>query len=180
MFDELAERYEQLSRSTVWAELEKTAERLPDKVAVVDGERRRTFAEVRDAAERLDAGLSSLGLTRGSVVAVYLPNCAELVEVFYALQRMGAVIAWINPNYREHEVRFILENSGARALFLYETWYDYNCLEAALGLEGLPDLAHLVVARPREDFVSEDPRVVTLTSLQEAGARMTSSSASSP
>jgi acyl-CoA synthetase (AMP-forming)/AMP-acid ligase II len=143
---------------------------LPDKVAVIDGERRLSFAEVRGHSERVAAGLASVGLGKGDVVAVYMPNSIELVTVFYALQRIGAVIAWINPNYRESEVRFILENSGARALFLFEKWQGYDCLSAALNLDGLPGLGHIVVARAGGQTQVQDARVLRFEDLETLGS----------
>ncbi|HZJ03311.1 MAG TPA: AMP-binding protein [Thermoleophilia bacterium] len=166
---ELTEIYEELRHSTVWQRFTKTADRLPDKVAVVDGDIRLTYRQVREEASRLAQGLSSLGLTKGSVAAVYLPNSAELVTLFYALQKLGVVIAWVNPNYREHELRFILENSGAQALFLFQKWQGYECLSVAVSLEGLPELRTIVAARPSEGFASNDERVTTYAELLAAG-----------
>jgi fatty-acyl-CoA synthase len=138
-------------------------------VAVVDGDIRLTYRDVREQATRLANALSAAGLKKGSVAAVHLPNAAELVTLFFALQKLGVVIAWVNPNYREKEVRFILENSGAEALFLFEEWYGYGCLQAVLSLQGLPDLRKIVVSRSAECFTCEDPRVVSFEDLAASG-----------
>ncbi len=134
----------------------------------MDGDVRLTYRELREEATRLARGLSRLGLAKGSVAAVYLPNSTELVTLFYALQKLGVVIAWVNPNYREHELRFILENSGAQALCLFEEWQGYGCLSAALSLEGLSELRTIVVARPAEGFASNDQRVTTYAQVLSA------------
>ncbi|MFU8857377.1 MAG: class I adenylate-forming enzyme family protein [Deferrisomatales bacterium] len=157
--------YADLARRTVWEAARRTAERLPEKVAVVDGERRLTFGGMVRQAEQLSAGLRGLGLTRGSVAAVYLPNCLELFVLFYALQRLGVVVAWINPAYREREARFILESSGARAVFLSDEWQGYDYVEAVLGLDGLPDLEYVVAVRGRPAPRQCDPRVRPLDEL---------------
>lgn len=158
-----SETFERLSTYTVWRVLEESARRLPNKVAVVEGDRRFTYAELLANSERLAADLSALGLGKGDIAAVYLPNSVELVTVFYALQRLGTAIAWVNPNYRETELRFILDNCGAKALFLFQEWAGFDCLSAALTLEGLTALEHLFVARPTEGNVLDDGRVVTFT-----------------
>lgn len=165
-----SETFVRLSGYTVWRVLEESAQRLPDKVAVVDGDRRLTYAQILEEGEKLAGALASIGLGKGSIAAVYLPNSAELVTVFYALQKLGTAIAWVNPNYRETELRFILENSEARSLFLFHQWAGFDCLSAALSLDGLPNLEHIVVARPGESFASVDARVVTLEELTGAGA----------
>ena len=166
----LTKIYEDLSHSTVWQAFSATADRLPDKVAVVDGDVRLTYGQLREEAEGLARGLSKLGLAKGSVAAVYVPNSAELVTLFYALQKLGVVIAWVNPNYREHELRFILDNSGAQALCLFEEWLGYGCLSAALSLEGLSELRTIVVARPAEGVASDDERVTTYSQVLSSAA----------
>lgn len=163
-----SETFERLSRYTVWRVLEESAQRLPDKIAVVDGDRRFTYAELLAKSEALAADLAHLGLGKGDVAAVYLPNSVELVTVFYALQRLGTAIAWVNPNYRETELRFILENSGAKALFLFQQWAGFDSLSAAMDLKGLTELEHMFVARADEGAATGDPRVKELS---EEGVR---------
>ncbi|MHB9114308.1 MAG: class I adenylate-forming enzyme family protein [Thermoleophilia bacterium] len=167
-----ADTFERLNGHTVWRVLEESARRLPEKVAVVDGDRRLTYSQVMAESERLAEALASSGLAKGDIAAVYLPNSAELVTVFYALQKLGVAIAWVNPNYRETELRFILENSGARSLFLFQEWGGFECLAAAASLEGLPRLENIVVARGGEAPVPGDERVVAL---EEVAARAAAS-----
>src|SRR5665811_2199664 len=100
------------TRCTVWQALTTSAERLPDKVAVVDGGERITYSQLVERAGGLASALARLGIVRGDVVAIYMKNSIELVTVFYALQRLGVCVAWVNPDYREHEVRHILDDSG--------------------------------------------------------------------
>ncbi|MCZ7661803.1 MAG: AMP-binding protein [Thermoleophilia bacterium] len=164
---ELRETYETLSRTTAWQVLEATAARLPGKVAVVEGERRLSYADLLEESGRLADGLAGLGLVKGDVAAVYLPNSTELVTVFYALQKLGAVVAWLNPSYRQSEARFILENSGAKALFLFEEWQGFDYLSATLGLGRLADLETIVAVRHSQGFAPSDPRVRTLDWVRE-------------
>lgn len=155
----------ELAQLTVWDAVRRTADRLPEKVALVDGERRLTFGELIRQAESLVSGLERLGLAKGSVAAVYVPNGIELFILFYALQRMGIAVAWINPSYRETEARFILENSGARAVFLYDEWQGFDYLGAAVGLAGLRELEHVVAIRRGPGEWPSDPRVVAFEDL---------------
>jgi len=167
--------YDELSQLTVWGALERTARRLPHKEALIEGDERLTFDEVLSRSHALSEGLRRLGLKKGSVAAVYMPNSVELVTVFYALQRLGVIVAWLNPNYREEEARFILENSGAEALFLFQEWQGFDYLSAVLALGALPGLRTIVAARPRADFSPSDPRVVSLATLSSSpGAAETS------
>lgn len=174
----LGRTYEELSRLTVWQVLERTAARLPDKVAVIEGDRRLRYSELLAESDRLAVGFARSGLAKGDVAAVYLPNSIELVTVFYALQKLGVVVAWLNPSYRQTEARFILENSGAKAVFLCEEWQGFDYLAAVLGLSPPPDLETIVVVRPRDGFAAPDPRVRTLA--EARGAAMAAASRLSP
>jgi len=171
--DALRETYAELSRLTPWQVLERTAARLPEKVAVIEGDRRLTYAELLAESARLADGLAGVGLVKGDVAAVYLPNSTELLTVFYALQKLGVVVAWLNPSYRQTEARFILENSGAKALFLFQEWQGFDYLSAVLGLGGLDGLETIVAVRHREGSLSLDPRVRALADVRGGPERAT-------
>ncbi|MBW2468829.1 MAG: acyl--CoA ligase [Deltaproteobacteria bacterium] len=125
--------------------LEKSAAESPDKVAIVDGERRTTYAELNAGADALAAGLAGLGFEKGDRVAIYMKNCVELVTAFYALQKIGVVVVWINALYRVHEAEFILKNSEAKGLFIFNQWDGYDYL-AEIQKTKLPELEHILVA----------------------------------
>lgn len=155
---------EQGLRLTVWQALNSSAERLPDKVAVVDGEERLTFAELRERASALSAGLAELGLARCDVAAIYMKNSIELITVFYALQRLGVCVAWLNPDYREHEVRHILTDCGARMVFCFEEWEGFRHLDLLLSLRAeLPKLERVVAVAASPD----GPSLSGVTRLQD-------------
>lgn len=92
--------------------------RNPQKVAIVDAScgRRLTFAEYGDLVESLAHGLISAGLQPGEVIAIFLPNSWEFCIAFHAAELAGAIPTLLNPTYREREVRYQLENSGATFL----------------------------------------------------------------
>lgn len=125
--------------------LERSAAEVPDKIAVVDGTVRKTFGELNALVDALAAGLAGLGLKKGDRTAIYMPNSLELIVAFYALQKLGVIVAWVNPIYRPHEARFILKNSEARAVFIFSDWSERNFHDDVLGLrEELPDLEFVI------------------------------------
>ncbi len=127
--------------------LENSAAESPDTVAIVDGDRRTTYAELNATADALASGLAGLGLEKGDRVAIYMKNSLELVTAFYALQKIGVVVVWINALYRVHETEFILKNSEARGLFIVDQWDGYDYVAEILKLKSnLPELEHIVVA----------------------------------
>ena len=89
--------------------------RNPEKTALVDTScgRRMTYAEYGDAVESVARGLIAAGVQPGDVVAIFLPNSWEFCVSFHAIQLAGAIPTLLNPTYREREVRYQLENSGA-------------------------------------------------------------------
>ncbi|TGU65943.1 acyl-CoA synthetase, partial [Mesorhizobium sp. M1C.F.Ca.ET.144.01.1.1] len=76
--------------------LYRTADLYPDRLAIIDEERRFTWLEVRRRCEPLAAGLIRLGATPRNVVSVLAPNTAEMFEAHFAVAMAGAVLNTIN------------------------------------------------------------------------------------
>jgi long-chain acyl-CoA synthetase len=92
--------------------------RQPEKTAIVDTScnRRFTYAEYAETVESVAHGLIAAGVKPGDVIAIFLPNSWEFCVSFHAAQLAGATPTLLNPSYREREVRYQLENSGAVVL----------------------------------------------------------------
>src|SRR5262245_27606055 len=101
--------------------LTETRRRTPDKVALWFGERSWTYAELDDATDRIAAALSAAGVRAGDRVAVFLPNCPELVLGYFACFKLGAVVVPLNYRYRQDEARYALEHSGAASLIVHRS-----------------------------------------------------------
>jgi len=117
--------------------------RQPTKTALVDVScgRRFTYAEYGEAVESVARGLIAGGIQPGDVVAIFLANSWEFCVAFHAIQLAGAIPTLLNPTYREREVRYQLENSGAVTLIT-----DGPNL-AGIHLGGLPNLRRLYTTR---------------------------------
>lgn len=94
------------------------------KTALVFYGREISFRELRDATERLAAALAGLGLKKGDRVGLYLLNSPQFVIAYFAALKLGCTVTPISPVYTSHEVRFQLENSGARVLFCQDILFD--------------------------------------------------------
>ena len=90
----------------------------PDRVAVVYGEQRRTYAELRERVNRLASALRARGLERHDRVAALCPNVPELLELHHAVPAAGGVLVAINVRLSAAEIGYILEHSGSRVLFV--------------------------------------------------------------
>jgi fatty-acyl-CoA synthase len=119
----------------------------PTKTAIVCGNERKTYEELNASTEALAAGLKNLGILKGDRIAIFMPNSMELVTAFYALEKLGVVVAWVNPLYRQTEAQFILENSEARGVFIFREWAGCDYLRMIEGLKDrLPNLEFILLA----------------------------------
>ena len=109
-----------------------------------------TYAEYGDTVENLARGLLAAGIRPGEVVAVFLPNCWEFCASYHAITLAGAVPTLLNPSYREREVRYQLENSGAAMLI------SNGCNLEGIALAGIQKLRRVYTTREAslgaEDF----------------------------
>ena len=121
--------------------LEKAASIAPHKIAIVEGEKRKTFKELDTMATALAASLQGLGIRKGDRIAIYMKSSIEFVVSFYAIEKLGGIVAWVNANYRKTEAEFILRNSEAKGIVIFREWEGYDYLDAVLKMkENLPGL----------------------------------------
>ncbi|MFN0160656.1 MAG: AMP-binding protein [Burkholderiales bacterium] len=101
-----------------------------DAEALVQGERKLTWRKLSDQVLRLANGLSQAGVVRGEVVAVQLPNTIEFVVAYFAIARLGAVMATIHMPYRAAEIGTLLAHSRAVAAICVGRLKDFSPGEA--------------------------------------------------
>ena len=90
----------------------------PRKTAVVCGDRRFTYAQFAERAGRLAGALRKAGIKAGDRVAFLSSNCHRLLEAYYGVLEAGAVLLPLNIRLAPSELAFILNDSGAKLLFL--------------------------------------------------------------
>ena len=96
--------------------LERAADVYPDKIAVVHGELRYTYAQFRERVRRFASQLARRGIGRGDTVAVMAPNVPALLEAHYAVPAVGAVLNAINYRLDAATVAFCLEHGEAKMM----------------------------------------------------------------
>ncbi len=114
--------------------LNRTADVYPKRLALIDGDRRFTWAEVRDRSKSLAAGLHSYGIRSGDVVSVLAPNTAEMFEAHFGVAMVGAILNTINFRLDVDTVAYILAHAETKVLMV-----DRQC--AALALAALSQLS---------------------------------------
>jgi acyl-CoA synthetase (AMP-forming)/AMP-acid ligase II len=120
----------------------------PDRLLLIEGERRVTRAQVWDASSRLAAFFMSRGLEPGDVVSFQLPNWIEAAVIALAARRCGLVLNPIPPIYRESEVGYILQDCRAKLIFVPQVFRHHDHQRMLDGLRSkLPSLRDVVVVR---------------------------------
>ncbi|AUN41813.1 AMP-binding protein [Tsukamurella tyrosinosolvens] len=97
--------------------LQRAAEVMPDKVAVVDGTREWTYLQFRDEVQTLARALRQGGVTDGERVAYLATNSAELLIAHYAVPLARGVLVAINTRLSPSEIEYICRHSEAMLLF---------------------------------------------------------------
>jgi long-chain acyl-CoA synthetase len=103
---------------------DEATDRAPDRAAVVFYGRSISYRELRDATDRLAGALASLGIRKGDRIALYLLNSPQFIIAYFAALKCGATVTPISPVYTSHEVRYQLQDSGARAVICQDILYD--------------------------------------------------------
>jgi fatty-acyl-CoA synthase len=96
--------------------LERARALFANKVGIVDGDVRLTYGEYADRCNQLSNALGALGVTRGQCVAWLGYNSHELLEAYYGVVQMGAVLLPLNIRLTPHELAYILNDSETVAL----------------------------------------------------------------
>jgi 2,3-dihydroxybenzoate-AMP ligase len=160
--DEQARRYREQGAwrdETLWDLLESAAATWPDRVALVHGEERISYRELRDRALRLAGGLSAIGLQPLDRVVFQLGNTPAFVEAFFALMRLAVIPVMALPAHRRAELLHFLRHSGAKGYVAPDVVKDFDFRPMAEELRAaVPALEHVVVAgeaRPGQRSIAE-------------------------
>jgi acyl-CoA synthetase (AMP-forming)/AMP-acid ligase II len=131
-----------IGRINVGDTLTRTAAARPGQLAVVDGDRRFSYAEFNGYVNRLAHGLAGLGYERGSALALASGNSADFLAVYYACAKLGVVCVPINLGWRPDEVAYVLGHSRARGIVVESQLADV--MQGAIGQ--VPEILDVIVA----------------------------------
>ncbi|KGM44437.1 AMP-dependent synthetase [Alkalispirochaeta odontotermitis] len=97
--------------------LDDTARDYPNQPYTIFNDAVRTFAQVKDTADRVASFLVSRGIGKGDRVAVFLPNLPHYPAIFFGILKAGAVCVTCNPLYTPNELNYQLNDAGAKVVF---------------------------------------------------------------
>ncbi len=129
--------------------LQRAAGVYPDKVALIHGDRRITYAELYRRCKRLASALANAGVGPGDTVAVMAPNVPALLECHYGVPMLGAVVNTINTRLDAPAIRFGLQHGAAKVLIADRDHADL--IRAAVkGLDPAPRVIDIVDAAGKD------------------------------
>src|ERR1700751_538754 len=96
----------------------RAASAFANKTAVIDGERRYTYAQLYDRCIRLASALAELGVKRLDTVAIIASNIPQMIEAHYAIPMLGAVLNPLNTRLDAANVAFSLKHGAAKILIV--------------------------------------------------------------
>lgn len=146
----LAERWRtrgEWGSETFFAILSRRAAEHPDREVFIDSRERLTFGALKDRVERCAAFLSGIGIKRGDVVTIQLPNSVAFPIVYFSLELIGAIANKVNPDFRIRELDYILRFSNSRAFVCTASFKGFDYAGMARELRaGIAHLEHVVIA----------------------------------
>ncbi|ERN54953.1 long-chain-fatty-acid--CoA ligase [Alkalihalophilus marmarensis] len=103
--------------------LDRAVELYGDKPAIVGEERTLTYQQLNERVQQLSYGLTKLGIQKGDKVAYLAPNTEDMLEGFYGVFQVGAVMTSLNTRLKPEDYLFILNHSESQVLFVDQELY---------------------------------------------------------
>jgi len=161
--------------------LKKAATWYPDKEAVVYEDTRLTYRQLNERVNKLANGLLALGLKKGDFISIISSNRAEYAEMYFALPKMGAIIAPLNYRLTPDEIEVLISQCQSKAIILEPEFVDLiNTLKPKLksvkqyivignnGKDYMVNYADLIagssITEPNVTVCSDDPTYVNYSS----------------
>lgn len=146
------EMMERFTKSGYWGKVsisdfwKKNAKEIPNKEAMVDGNRRLTWAEAAKLMDRLALALLETGLKKDDVVVLQLPNNIELMLLRLACERAGLLHLPAQRTMRDTEMLHVLKQSEAKAIVVPWKYRNFDYIEMLKELKPqLPNLKYIIV-----------------------------------
>ncbi|MBW1941508.1 MAG: AMP-binding protein [Deltaproteobacteria bacterium] len=161
--EELVQKYRKTWMGITLIEaFDRTCDITPEKVAVVEGEKRTTFAQLREKARKTAFIFLEMGIKTGAPVLFQIPNSLEALYVYLALDMIGAVPVLCLPRHGQRELERFTTLTGAATWIGSSNWgkIDYIAMVGAVR-EKVPSLQNLIVVQDDapEGFISLQPLV---------------------
>ena len=116
----------------VYKMLDHTAAKFPDAPAFDFLGVKQNWSEIDALTKKFACGLQDIGVSKGTKVGIFLPNCPLFLVAYYALMRLGAVVVNYNPLYASEELANMIEDSETDVIITLDLKMLYNKIEKML------------------------------------------------
>lgn len=160
---------------TISEVLSESVQKYANEIAVIDKDKELSFLDLDRLSARLAKHLIHMGIRKGDVVAIQMPNFWPFIVSHLAVSRIGAVVLPLNLTYRRKELTFMLNHSEAKAAIVVGEWRGFNHVEMMRDLkEQAPGFQHVIACGNEisaadhvfTDLVSYDPPDVSTEDVQ--------------
>lgn len=175
-------------KRTLWQAISDSANAFPDKTALVGADdagnvRMLTYSEFVVRIRALSAGLASIGVRRGDRLVLWMTNSLEWIVASFAAMRLGAVVVPVNTFLKAPEIRYVIEQCGARHLIMLDAFRKLNMPAVLADIcphfaeakrpgrlvdAELPDLRNIVILARSEE---RHPGAYDFAALEQLGRR---------
>src|SRR6266851_4775355 len=133
----------------------------PEREAVVDGQQRFNYAQFFERCDRWSAALQKFGIKPGDRVAYIAPNTHAMLESFYAVPQIGAVVVPINYRLTADDFAYIISHSGSRVVCAHSDYLD--TVDSIR--DQIPNVEHFVALEggPRDGWVDYESALASAT-----------------
>ena len=104
----------------VYEFLDDAAKEFGSKTAIWFMEHKYSYKKVKDITDRLATALNDLGVKKGDIVAIMLPNFPQFMFAFYGILKAGGVVTACSVLHTEHELAYQLNDAGAEIIIAWD------------------------------------------------------------
>ena len=157
-------------------QLEATAKKYPRNIATITSNHlpvvgrvgaQLTWKQIDEAASRMAAGLAALGLEKGDVVGLLMPNCVQFIVAFFGILKAGGIVSAANPTYPPEKLAYQINDSQAKFLISWTRGY-----EAFKGVQEKTAVEKIIVTNIKEYFPGLGKFLFTLAKEAKTGDRL--------
>jgi long-chain acyl-CoA synthetase len=136
--------------------IDNTAKEFPDRTALIFYKRKITYREFKEYADRLATAFAAMGVKKGDIIGLHMPNLPHYPITMWGAWKAGAVVMGVSPMMKERDLKHQLKDSGAKVIVSAEMYVKMvNTLKSETNLEhiisaGLGDFPEGTLAKPKE------------------------------
>lgn len=123
----------QIDAQPVWKLLDDAVARFPRQAAIEFLGTTLTYAQLDEAVSKFAKGLQKNGVTKGTKVGIFLPNCPQFIISYYAILKAGGVVVNFSPLYSEDEIKHQIEDAEVEMMITLNLQLLYPKLRSLLG-----------------------------------------------